>query len=50
MAAFRPKVLRVYRESLGPLPRSGACLITDPQLGVEGSPKGRRVRRLYSQA
>lgn len=39
MAAFRPKVLRVYRESLGPLPRSGGCLITDPQLGVDGLPQ-----------
>ena len=39
MAVFHPKVFRAYRKSLGPLPRSEACLITDPQFGVEGLPQ-----------
>jgi len=39
LAAFRPRVLRFFKESLGPLPLDGRCLPVDPQLGVEGLPQ-----------
>ncbi len=39
LAAFRPLVLNTYKESFGPFPRSGRCLATDVQLGVDGLPQ-----------
>lgn len=39
LAAFQPRVLTVYENSLGPFPRSGRCWVTDAQMGVPGLPQ-----------
>ena len=39
LAHFEPKVLRVFRDSVGPFPCQGRCLVTDTGLGVEGLPQ-----------
>lgn len=38
-SGFDPKVLRVRSEALGPFPRGGICIPTDPRLGFEGFPQ-----------
>ncbi len=39
LAAFQPRVLQIYRDGLGPLPRDGRAVQTDVQLGVAGRPQ-----------
>ncbi len=39
LAAFEPRVLRLFQDRLGPFPSSGRCLPTDAAMGVEGLPQ-----------
>ena len=39
LAAFEPKILRLYREALGPFPFQGQCLVTDAQMEIAGTPQ-----------
>ena len=39
LAAFEPKILRLYQDTLGPFPFQGQCLVTDAQLEVAGTPQ-----------
>lgn len=39
LAAFQPKILRLYQNALGPFPFQGQCLVTDAQLNVAGTPQ-----------
>ena len=37
VAAFEPKIFRVYQDALGAFPFQGQCLVTDIQLEVAGT-------------
>ena len=39
LAAFQPRILRLYQNALGPFPFQGQCLVTDAQLNVAGTPQ-----------